>query len=221
MKRGRKAPVNVKGLRKCRIEKGISVLELADKAGVSPEFLLRVESKGSTSAEYADDFARILGVKPMNMYWPYNENNYETHFIWNLRMEREQKGLSVSELSTKCGIPTMALLEIEKVNKKATWHQISKICIGLNIAENQLLLSKDALDMKVLDKHTFLYKTDDFKGIRLALGIEQDELAKDMKIPVERLRLIEDGEGKVTKDIQLSFFKWLHLYRNKVSIVVE
>jgi transcriptional regulator with XRE-family HTH domain len=119
----RKKPVDThigQRLKKYRQHRGMTVRELADAAHVTPGQISRYEhGRDRISHERVTEFARILCIKPNDLYQPPGSRLRRNHVRWRLaeaatRAERVQKAIRAARA-------TLAHCHADEFEFGATW----------------------------------------------------------------------------------------------------
>lgn len=160
--RGNKAsfPKVAEKLRSLREAKGLSLNELAKKAGISPSHLSEIErDRAKASLKTLEKLAQALDVPVFSILRDYEEDTLGAR----LRRLREKMGLSQKELALRTGLSPSLIGQIETGRSQpslATLHLLADV-LGVStcyfvmedppttlesvLAENQNLLARPAL----------------------------------------------------------------------------
>ncbi|NYE56432.1 helix-turn-helix domain-containing protein [Carboxydothermus ferrireducens] len=175
--------MTVKGnkIRELREERGLTLNELSKKAGLSISYLSEIE-RGSKkpSLKTIDKIAKALNVNKAQIL---ETEQLEVSLTLGerIRLIREEKKLTISELAVRVGISVSYLSEIERdtVNPSvATLRRIAEE-LGVSVAD---LMGKE---------HSLGYK---LKKLREDMGLTQAELASQAGVSPGLIGQIEQGK---------------------------
>ncbi|ABB15388.1 helix-turn-helix domain-containing protein [Carboxydothermus hydrogenoformans] len=175
--------MTVKGnkIRELREERGLTLNELSKKAGLSISYLSEIE-RGSKkpSLKTIDKIAKALNVNKAQIL---ETEQLEVSLTLGerIRLIREEKKLTISELAARVGISVSYLSEIERdtVNPSvATLRRIAEE-LGVSVAD---LMGKE---------HSLGYK---LKKLREDMGLTQAELASQAGVSPGLIGQIEQGK---------------------------
>ncbi|GAV24440.1 transcriptional regulator [Carboxydothermus islandicus] len=175
--------MTVKGnkIRELREERGLTLNELSKKAGLSISYLSEIE-RGSKkpSLKTIDKIAKALNVNKAQIL---ETEQLEVSLTLGerIRLIREEKKLTISELAQRVGISVSYLSEIERdtVNPSvATLRRIAEE-LGVSVAD---LMGKE---------HSLGYK---LKKLREDMGLTQAELASQAGVSPGLIGQIEQGK---------------------------
>ncbi|GFN23248.1 helix-turn-helix domain-containing protein [Thermanaeromonas sp. C210] len=170
-------------LRQLRMERGISLEALADMLDIAPDCMREVEEgTRRLSAATLAEVASILGVdasyfQEENGSPPGGDNN---QLGAKLRRLREQKGLTLNELSRKSGVSLAHISEIERGRSTASLKTLEKLAAALEVSTSSLLQAErgESLGSKL-------------RRLREKMGLTQKELADQVGISHSLIGQIE------------------------------
>ncbi|MGB9860402.1 MAG: helix-turn-helix domain-containing protein, partial [Moorellaceae bacterium] len=162
-------------LKRLREERGIALETLADMLDIAPDCMREVEegTRRLSKATLAE-VASILGVDPSY----FQEENggasgvaEGTRLGAKLRRLREQKGLTLNELSRRSGVSLAHISEIERGRSTASLKTLEKLAAALEVSTSSLLQVKrgESLGSKL-------------RRLREKMGLTQKELADQVGI---------------------------------------
>lgn len=167
-------------LKKLREERGISLEELADRLDIAPDCMAEVE-KGTRRLSMATltEVASIFDVD-ISYFTEENGNKDKNTVGARLRRLREQKGITLSELSRRSGVSLAHISEIERSRSTASLKTLEKLAAVLEVSPSSLLRSsqEDTLGNKL-------------KRLREKMGLTQKELAQQIGISHSLIGQIE------------------------------
>ncbi|MDN5347204.1 MAG: hypothetical protein PWP65_768 [Clostridia bacterium] len=176
-------------LRQLREERGMALETLADMLDIAPECMVEVEQgKRRLSAATLTEVAGILGVDPSYFGVGGGEKQDEdkkggrSSVGERLRRLREQKGITLSELSRRSGVSLAHISEIERGRSTASLKTLDKLASVLGVTTSSLLRSvnEDPLGSKL-------------RRLREKIGLTQKELAEQVGISHSLIGQIETG----------------------------
>lgn len=167
-------------LKKLREEKGMPLEELADRLDIAPDCMIEVE-EGTRRLSVAtlSEVATILGVDA-SYFQDENGNKNENNVGARLRRLREQKGITLSELSRRSGVSLAHISEIERSRSTASLKTLEKLAAVLEVTTSSLLRAgqEDTLGNRL-------------KRLREKIGLTQKELAQQVGISHSLIGQIE------------------------------
>ncbi|GAF24755.1 helix-turn-helix domain-containing protein [Neomoorella thermoacetica] len=167
-------------LKKLREDRGIPLEELADRLDIAPACMVEVE-QGTRRLSLATlkEVATILGVD-VSYFQEENDNKNDNSVGARLRRLREQKGITLSELSRRSGVSLAHISEIERSRSTASLKTLEKLAAVLEVSTSSLLRSgqQDSLGAKL-------------KRLREKIGLTQKELAQQVGISHSLIGQIE------------------------------
>lgn len=167
-------------LKKLREDRGIPLEELADRLDIAPACMVEVE-QGTRRLSLATlkEVAAILGVD-VSYFQEENDNKNDNSVGARLRRLREQKGITLSELSRRSGVSLAHISEIERSRSTASLKTLEKLAAVLEVSTSSLLRSgqQDSLGAKL-------------KRLREKNGLTQKELAQQVGISHSLIGQIE------------------------------
>ncbi|MDK2816921.1 MAG: hypothetical protein PWR22_1550 [Moorella sp. (in: firmicutes)] len=167
-------------LKKLREERGIPLEELADRLDIAPDCMAEVE-KGTRRLSMATltEVASIFDVD-ISYFTEENGNKDKNTVGARLRRLREQKGITLSELSRRSGVSLAHISEIERSRSTASLKTLEKLAAVLEVSPSSLLRSsqEDTLGNKL-------------KRLREKMGLTQKELAQQVGISHSLIGQIE------------------------------
>lgn len=168
-------------VRKLREERSYSLEELARKGGISVSYLSEIE-RGSKKPSLTTiaKLATALNVSTKELL---DASDREAGLILGerIRAYREEKGLSLQELSTLADISYSYLCEIEKGVVLPSIRSLRKIASGLKISLKNLMSSSVSLGAKLA-------------SLRKEQGLKQAELARKSGLSPGLIGQIEKGK---------------------------
>lgn len=166
-------------LKKLREERGIPLEELADRLDIAPACMVEVEQGiRRLSQATLKEVASILEVDVS--YFQEEDDHHNNGVGARLRRLREQKGITLSELSRRSGVSLAHISEIERSRSTASLKTLEKLAAVLEVSTSSLLRSnrEDSLGGKL-------------KRLREKIGLTQKELAQQVGISHSLIGQIE------------------------------
>ncbi len=167
-------------IRDFRKERGITLTRLAGKLGISPSYLSAIErNMRRPSIQMLKRLGNQLNI-PVNYLVGSDEDVLTGK---RLKFMRENRNLSLEELSEICDMPAGMLERIEDGQESPDLECLKKMSQGLNVTIKYFL---DSGGGNNLGRR--------LKKVRLSRGHTVVSLARGSNITEENLRLIESGE---------------------------
>lgn len=170
-------------LRQIREERGMSLETLADLLDIPLDCMQEVEEgKRRLSAATLAEVASILGVDVSYFEEKDGELSLKkaSRIGAKLRRLREQKGLTLHELSQRSGVSLAHISEIERGRSTASLKTLEKLALALEVSTSYLLQEerRETLGSKV-------------RRLREKMGLTQKELADQVGISHSLIGQIE------------------------------
>ncbi|KUK10668.1 MAG: Transcriptional regulator, XRE family [Clostridia bacterium 41_269] len=163
-------------IRKLREERGYTLSQFAKKADISVSYMSEIE-QGLTnpSLKTIQKIAEALNIDKSQLL-----EAQDINLGTKLRLIRNKKGLTLTELAQKLEISSSYLSEIERGNVKPSIKTLKKISEVLDIPLGKILNEPTGLGKKL-------------KKLREEQGITQAELAKGAGVSAGLIGQIEQG----------------------------
>ncbi|HAP32869.1 MAG TPA: transcriptional regulator [Firmicutes bacterium] len=173
-------------VRRVREEKGYSLAELAEKAGISFSYLSEIE-RGSKkpSIKTVEKLTSFLNISPGELVG--NTEQDGISLGERVRLLRQERGLSLQELAESAGLSYSYICEIERGLVKPSLRALRKTAAALNVPVNQIKASGNSLGGKIA-------------RVRQEYGLKQVQLAKKAGVSAGLIGQIE--QGKVQPSLQ-------------------
>ncbi|KYH31866.1 helix-turn-helix domain-containing protein [Neomoorella mulderi] len=166
-------------IRHFREERGYTLDDLAGRAGISPSYLSEIErGHKRPSLKTLDKICSALNI-PRETLIP-AENSVGLGD--KIRLVRQEKGLSLKDLSAKTGISFTYLSEIERGVLHPAADTLSKIASALEVP------------LSLLVSHTENWIGKKLKDVRESLGLTQSALAAQAGLSPAMIGQIEAGK---------------------------
>lgn len=174
-------------IRELREERGYSLADLAQKAGISVSYLSEIERGAKKpSLKVINKLARTLNINK-SLIIEVDQDSTEITLGDKLRMVREKKGISLSELACQVGLSVSYLSEIERNNVYPATSTLRNIADRLGVSVTTLVGKAGPLGSRL-------------KAAREEQGLTQVELAKSAGVSPGLIGQIE--HGKVQPSLQ-------------------
>jgi len=168
-------------IREFREERGLTLNELSKKAGLSISYLSEIE-RGSKkpSLKTIDKIAKALNVNKAQIL---ETDQLETSLTLGekIRLVREDRGLTISELANRAGISVSYLSEIERDTVNPSIATLRRIAEELEVSVADLMGKEHSLGYKL-------------KKLREDMGLTQAELAIQAGVSPGLIGQIEQGK---------------------------
>lgn len=176
-------------IKKLREERSISLDELADRLDIAPDCMVEVEQgTRRLSAATLAEVATILGVDS-SYFAEENGAGAQNAVGTKIRRLREQKGITLSELSRRSGVSLAHISEIERSRSTASLKTLEKLAAVLEVSPSSLLRSSQEATLG-----------NKLKRLREKLDLTQKELAKQVGISHSLIGQIETDRIKPSLD---------------------
>lgn len=193
--------IDGKLIREFRLKRNMSLQELARKAELSVSYLSEIErGKKQPSLEVVEKLAAALNISKNAFFDESVTRKRDTSSVGDrIRILRQEKGISLSELAEKAGISATYLCQIEKGHALPSLSTLKAIAQALNTSLQELLANTSHVGYKI-------------KKIRQERGITQAELARKAGVSTGLIGQIECGKvepsiktlEKIAKALSLS-----------------
>lgn len=128
-------------LKRLRQETGLTLTELAKKAGLSPSFLSEIEGgKKSPSLATLDAIAGVLGVSRDSLVPPMGASLQAPGLPPRIRAARERLGLTQEQLAEKAGVSTGLIAQIEAGTTRPSLGTVERLSTALQVTPCHLLV---------------------------------------------------------------------------------
>lgn len=206
-----------KRIKELRLQKNMTVDQLAEKVGKSRATIYRYENGEIENAPYTVliPFADALGTTPTYLLGLDDEQIEEHHEGSSLAEKvggrityiRNKRGMSIEELADKTGITPQKLSDMENgVNHDFDMQLMHKFCDVLNVDTSYFIDITEPVDD--IGKN--------IKAFREAQNLTELEVANEMHIDVEEYKKIENG-----KKISYDFLDRLaHVFNINVAMLI-
>lgn len=174
-------------IRELREERGYSLADLARKAGISVSYLSEIErGTKKPSLKVIDKLARTMNINK-SLIIDVEQGTAEISLGDKLRIMRENKGMSLTELASQVGLSVSYLSEIERNNVYPATATLRNIAEKLGVSVATLIGKISPLGSRL-------------KAAREEQGLTQVELAKSAGVSPGLIGQIE--HGKVQPSLQ-------------------
>ncbi len=153
-------------IRGLRAEKKLSLVELAEKAGVSVSYLSEIErGRKVPSLKMVDKLCEALNISSREFMQEEGTSNGQCiHLGQRIRMHREEKSLTQSQLAQLSGLSLSYVCEVENGNVFPSVNALNKIAGVLEVPVKNLMASPGSLGKKL-------------RSVREEQGLTQSKLA--------------------------------------------
>jgi transcriptional regulator with XRE-family HTH domain len=171
-----------KQLKKWREEKGMSLEELAGQLNTALSSVMEIEQGKEMSAEMVLQVAKLLDEEPSkNTDKYYQEKTSSVESVGSrLRRLREERGLSLNELSRRSGVSAAHLSEIERSLSTPSLKTLDKLAQMIDVPTSQLfpINIEETLGQKV-------------RRLRETMGLTQKDLGEMVGVSDSMITQIE------------------------------
>ena len=177
---------NGKVVRKVREEKGYSLAELAEKAGISVSYLSEIE-RGSKkpSLKTVEKLSSSLNIAVREFVKGSAEGGIGMGA--RIRLLREERAMTLQNLATATGLSYSYICEIERELVEPSLRALRKVAEALNVPINRIKLPDSSLGGKIA-------------RVREEFGLKQSQLAKKAGVSPGMIGQLE--QGKVQPSLQ-------------------
>ncbi len=177
---------NGKVVRKVREEKGYSLAELAERAGISVSYLSEIE-RGSKkpSLKTMNKLSSSLNMAGREFLQDSADESFALGA--RIRLLREERGMSLQDLATATGFSYSYICEIERGLVEPSLRALRKASEALNVPINRIKTPDSSLGGKIA-------------RVREELGLKQAQLAKKAGVSPGMIGQLE--QGKVQPSLQ-------------------
>ncbi|WP_227766770.1 helix-turn-helix domain-containing protein [Zhaonella formicivorans] len=168
-------------IRELREERGYALADLAEKAGISVSYLSEIERGAKKpSLKIIDKLAQTLNVNK-SLLVEVDQDSAGISLGDKLRILRESKGLSLTELASEVGLSVSYLSEIERNNTYPATNTLRVLAEKLGVSVSTLVGKAGPLGSKL-------------RIAREEQGLTQVELAKAAGVSPGLIGQIEHGK---------------------------
>ncbi|MEW5921261.1 MAG: helix-turn-helix transcriptional regulator [Bacillota bacterium] len=173
-------------VRRVREEKGYSLAELAEKAGISVSYLSEIE-RGSKkpSLKTVEKLSASLNISPGEFVSDAEQEGIGLGA--RIRLLREERGLSLQDLANATGLSYSYICEIERELVRPSLSALRKTAAALHVPVNRLKVHGSSLGGKIA-------------RVREEYGLNQSQLAKKAGVSAGLIGQLE--QGKVQPSLQ-------------------
>lgn len=177
---------NGKQVRKIREERGYSLAEVAEKAGISPSYLSELE-RGSKkpSLKMVDKLSGTLNISTRELMQGDGEEGIGLGD--RIRMLREEREMSLQDLATAADLSYSYICEIERGLVDPSLRALRKIAASINVPISRLKEPGNSMGSKIT-------------RVREEFGMKQSQLAKKAGVSPGMIGQLE--QGKVQPSLQ-------------------
>jgi transcriptional regulator with XRE-family HTH domain len=169
-------------LKKWREEKGMTIEEVAGQLNIALSSLMEMEQSNEISPDVVLKIVKIFDREPSKSTDKYYQKQNQTVELVGSRLRRlrEERGLSLNELSRKSGVSAAHLSEIERSLSTPSLKTLEKLAQVINVPTSQLFPTneEETLGQKV-------------RRLRETMGLTQKELGDMIGITDSMITQIE------------------------------
>lgn len=184
-KRGGGAVGPGEAIRRYRQERRLTLKEVAAKTGLSISYLSEIEAgRKFPSLSVVYKLSETLHI-PLGQLLPASEE--EEHPLTlgeRIRLAREERGLTLGQLATRCGLSDSYLSQVERGEATPSAQSLRAIAEALDLPLGPFLHDRS------------LPLGERLRAARESLGISRSELAKQAGISSSMIAQLEEGEAQ-------------------------
>jgi len=169
-------------LKKWREEKGMTIEEVAGQLNIALSSLMEMEQSNEISPDVVLQIVKIFDREPSKSTDKYYQKQNQTIELVGSRLRRlrEERGLSLNELSRKSGVSAAHLSEVERSLSTPSLKTLEKLAQVINVPTSQLfpINEEETLGQKV-------------RRLRETMGLTQKDLGDMIGITDSMITQIE------------------------------
>jgi len=169
-------------IKEFRKERGLTLIQLAEKAGISPSFLSGIE-RGVKKASI-NVLNKLSASVNIPVSYLVSENNPSAQDDGQrIKLIRNSRGLTIEELAEISDLPSSVITEYEEGSRKLSLPDMEKLCDALNV-NISYLLSQGKKKYKLSER---------LRSIREAQGMTVTSLADKAGVSIGLISQIENN----------------------------